>query len=230
MPLTRMKIIRGLISLSWGQSSPHFSRIPRPKFSTSTSDFFTSSFTSSRPLGVCILTVNDFLPRWSFMKSGFMFHNLGSSPRWPSPRRRVSQRITSAPNSQSTRATVGPAAPVVSSTTRIPSRGNLLIIRLLFLNPVRAGCSITQYSSIPTLHYANLFKSLLGSERDEIVAGHAQLAAINLFIVLAKQRSRAAYAAGRFTKSRHRTKLCVLADDRMYPCRRKSRALLLARC
>src|SRR5919108_2492690 len=59
------------------------------------------------------------------MKSGFLFHSLGSSPRWPSPRRRVSQRMTSAPNSQSTRATVGPAAPVVSSMTRMPSRGNL---------------------------------------------------------------------------------------------------------
>src|SRR5262249_33742213 len=29
------------------------------------------------------------------------------------------------PNSQSTRATVGPAAPVVNSTTRIPSKGSL---------------------------------------------------------------------------------------------------------
>src|SRR5262245_7531448 len=72
-----------------------------------------------------MFTVKDFFPRWSFMKSGFLFHLAGSSPRWPSPRKRVSQRITSAPNSQSTRATVGPAAPVVSSTTRIPSRGSL---------------------------------------------------------------------------------------------------------
>src|SRR5947208_16581384 len=74
-----------------------------------------------------MFTVKDFFPLWSFMKSGFLFHFAGSSPRWPSPRNRVSQRITSAPNSQSTRATVGPAAPVVSSTTRIPSKGSVAI-------------------------------------------------------------------------------------------------------
>src|SRR5262245_33602223 len=72
-----------------------------------------------------MLTVKDFLPLWSLTKSGFLFHRAGSSPRCPSPRRRVSQRMTSAPNSHSTRATVGPAAPVVNSTTRIPSSGSL---------------------------------------------------------------------------------------------------------
>src|SRR6266498_3766348 len=180
MPLTQIKIIRGLISLSCGQSSPHFSKMPKPKFSTSTSDFFNSSLTSSRPLGVCMLTVNDFLPRCSFMKSGFLFHSLGSSPRWPSPRRRVSQRMTSAPNSQSTRATVGPAAPVVNSTTRMPSRGNWLIkcLPTLYIDLGRWSIGVMecwdarefQHSNIPVFHHSILSSDHpFGSKRDEIV-------------------------------------------------------------
>src|SRR6266576_3406986 len=224
MPLTRIRIIRGLISLSCGYSSPHFSKMPRPKFSTSTSDFFASSHTSARPFGVCMLTVKDFLPRWSFMKSGFLksgflFQSFGSSPRWPSPRKRVSQRITSAPNSPSTRATVGPAAPVVSSMTRIPSRGNLLI--KFFPTGVMEYWSdgVLEKRSTPIFHYSitpvYLSDHSLGSERDEIVVVHAQLVHVNFLVVLTEQRCRSINAAGSFHQPRHNAELLVLADHRV---------------
>src|ERR1700747_2347522 len=113
------------------------------------------------------------------MKSGFLFPFAGSSPRWPSPRRRVSQRITSAPNSHNTRATVGPAAPVVNSTTRIPSRGSLLI-KVFFL--VGSLWSPEYFTSD---HSAR-------AQGGEIVIAHAKLSAIDLFVMFADQGRRAA--------------------------------------
>src|SRR6516165_3635899 len=131
------------------------------------------------------------------MKSGFLFQSFGSSPRWPSPRSRVSQRMTSAPNSQSTRATVGPAAPVVSSITRMPSRGNWLIESDSFGAMEYRSVGVMVYSEFaktPSFQYPItpvFLDHSFGSERHEIVVIHAELIDINLLVMLAEQRSRA---------------------------------------
>src|SRR5216683_7159740 len=90
------------------------------------------SLTSCLPRSVLRLTVTLFLLRLGFTKSGCVFQRLGLvPPRWPSPRRRDSIFSTSAPYSPRHLATTGPAAPVHSSTTRMPSSGRLLTVKLL---------------------------------------------------------------------------------------------------
>src|SRR6185503_1304624 len=124
------------------------------------------------------------------MKSGFLFQSFGSSPRWPSPRSRVSQRMTSAPNSQSTRATVGPAAPVVSSITRIPSKGNLdMTISCKSFSPRRPWRTDSLLFVLRSNHAT-------GPERGDVVFCHAELGAEDLFVVLAEKRRGARDSAG----------------------------------
>src|SRR5262245_22278016 len=160
-----------------------------------------------------MLTVKDFLPLWSLTKSGFLFHRAGSSPRCPSPRRRVSQRMTSAPNSHSTRATVGPAAPVVNSTTRIPSNGSFDMVCLSLQKFYRElmefwniGLVRTPFFHCSIVPFFWLYDALC-SQGHEIVFAQSQLAAIHFFVVLPDQRRGSCHATRRRAQPRHWTEV-----------------------
>src|SRR5687767_1991479 len=113
--------------MSWGFSfdsasyeNPSLSSAPGRKFSVSTSAFFSSLRTRSRPSGFCRSTARLFLLRL----------NTGKKPAPAASSRRVlspasgSTLITSAPRSASASPQEGPITMCANSTTRTPSSGS----------------------------------------------------------------------------------------------------------
>ena len=71
-----------------------------------------------------MLTVNDFLPRWSFMKSGFLFHSFGIFAAMAvAAQSGFATNHFGAELAQHARHG-GTGGAGVSSMTRMPSRGN----------------------------------------------------------------------------------------------------------
>src|ERR1044071_7943187 len=113
---------------------------PRLKLSTITSISRARSKTSSRPRSVWRLIEALFLARLSFTKLGDLFHRFWlKPPRWLSGCLRDSILSTSAPSSARLRATVGPAAPVHSSRTRMPVSGASIGLLLNRTGRVESG-------------------------------------------------------------------------------------------
>src|SRR5688572_26207607 len=111
---------RGLCAFNARNENPSLSSAPGRKFSVSTSAFFSSLRTSSRPSGFCRSTARLFLLRL----------NTGKNPAPAASRRRVlspasgSTLITSAPRSASTSPQEGPITMCANSTTRTSSSGS----------------------------------------------------------------------------------------------------------
>src|SRR5687768_7009390 len=111
---------RGLCAFNARNENPSLSSAPGRKFSVSTSAFFSSLRTRSRPSGFCRSTARLFLLRL----------NTGKKPAPAASRRRVlspasgSSLITSAPRSASTSPQEGPITMCANSTTRTPSSGS----------------------------------------------------------------------------------------------------------
>ena len=116
----------GFTSRRSSQPTPHRSRVPVRKFSTSTSDSATSRFRRSAPAGLRRSRVIDFLFRdsWSQMRLSPVSLALAVPKRRSgSPTPGCSILMTSAPNSARRVPQKGAARKVATSSTRTPSIG-----------------------------------------------------------------------------------------------------------
>src|SRR5580658_2499526 len=152
-PFTDARMIRGFIACTASQVKPMRSSAPGAKFSTMTSQVFTSPWRISLPLGLRASMVIERLLWFSMVK--YRLSTLGIScncPRVMSPTPGRSTLMTSAPNQASNCVQVGPDCTWVKSRMRTPSSAlDILCSSLLGPRVLRQGALGVEIADVAAL-------------------------------------------------------------------------------